>query len=135
MRFYLIDQVLEHQDDRIVAVKSVTDAEEYLWDHFPGFHVLPGVMMLEALVQAGRKLVRLVDGPQSPGPLVVSQVRNVRYAAMVRPGQSLKLDVTLRGRKDDTLDFQGVGTVEGQIAVQGRFSLSPMPFPSSYKIP
>ncbi len=126
MKFYLIDKVLEQDAERIVAVKNVTTAEEYLGDHFPGFPVLPGVMMLETLVQAARTLIRAVDGPQSPGPLVVREVRNVRYAAMVRPGQALRVEVQLRKRDDDGgLEFQGTGTVEGQVAVQGRFRLAP----------
>ena len=126
MKFYLIDRVLERTDDTIVAIKALTRAEEYLDDHFPRFPVMPGVMMLETLVQAARQFVRDADGPHAPGPLVVTQARNVRYAAMVRPGQILRVEVTLRKRHDDgTLDFQGSGTVEGDVAVQGRFSLAP----------
>ena len=126
MKFYLIDRVIEQTDDSIVALKALTNAEEYLDDHFPGFPVMPGVMMLETLVQAARRLIREVDGAESPGPLVVSQARNIRYAAMVRPGQTLRVQVTLRKRHDDgTLDFQGAGTVDDEVAVQGRFSLAP----------
>jgi 3-hydroxyacyl-[acyl-carrier-protein] dehydratase len=127
MQFYLIDNVLEQDEQRIVALKNVTVGEEYLKDHFPEFPVLPGVMMLETLVQAGRKLMRVIDGPPTAGHLVVREVRNLRYAAMVRPGQSLRVEVTIRQRRDDgAVDFQGVGTVEGQVAVQGRFRLAPM---------
>jgi 3-hydroxyacyl-[acyl-carrier-protein] dehydratase len=140
LRFELIDRVLEHGPDRLVAVKNVSAAEEYLGDHFPGFPVLPGVMMLEALVQAGRRLVELLPrddagaaaGSQgdSPGaPLVVADVRNLRYAAMVRPGQSLRVEVTLRGRDERGWDFAGTGTVEDQVAVQGRFRLAPLAVP------
>jgi 3-hydroxyacyl-[acyl-carrier-protein] dehydratase len=130
LRFELIDRVLERSEDRIVAIKSVTSAEEYLGDHFPGFPVLPGVMMLEALVQAGRRLV--ADRPDRlAAPLVVSEVRNVRYANMVRPGQTLRVEVTLRtpgtpGSDADGYDLQGVGTVDDQVAVQGRFKLTPL---------
>lgn len=127
MKFTLIDRVLEQDEQRIVALKAVTAAEEYLGDHFPGFPVLPGVMMLETLVQAARTLMRRVEGPPHAGPLVVSEVRNLRYAAMVRPGQSLKVEVTLRKRDDDGgIEFQGLGTVDDQIAVQGRFRLAPL---------
>ncbi len=124
MRFELIDRVLERSDDRLVAVKSVSAAEEYLADHFPGFAVLPGVLMLEAMAQAGRLLV---GGGQDPRavPLVIREVRNVRYGQMVRPGQSLTVDVTLRQRDGEACRFEGVGRVDGQVAVQGRFTLAP----------
>ena len=128
MKFNLIDRVLEQDSQRIVAVKAVTNAEEYLDDHFPSFPVLPGVMMLETLAQAARHLLRQTDGPPHDGPLVIAEVRNLRYAAMVRPGQNLQVEVSLRKRNDDgSLDFQGTGTVEEQVAVQGRFRLAPLP--------
>lgn len=125
MRFELIDRVLESGPDHLAAVKNVTAAEEYLADHFPGFPVLPGVMMLETLVQAAR---RLAEGlPDAPGgPLVIADVRNVKYGNMVRPGQTLRVSVALKGRDGQGLDFQGVGTVDEQVAVQGRFRLVPL---------
>jgi 3-hydroxyacyl-[acyl-carrier-protein] dehydratase len=135
LRFELIDRVVERSDDRLVAIKSVTSAEEYLADHFPGFPVLPGVMMLEALVQAGRALVAAREEksakPQAArAPLVVTEVRNVRYANMVRPGQTLRVEVTLRSGDasggSGGYDLQGVGTVDDQVAVQGRFKLTPL---------
>ena len=125
MRFELIDQVLERDSDRLVAVKNVTSAEEYLADHFPGFAVLPGVMMLETLVQAARLL--LAEDTAAPSPLVLAQVRNVRYGQMVRPGQVLQVEVTLRGQTDDGYELAGVGKVGDQVAVQGRFRLTALP--------
>lgn len=120
MRFDLIDRVLEQSPDRITAIKNVTAAEEYLADHFPGFPVLPGVMMLETLVQAARHLVAADD----QGPWVIADVRNVKYGNMVRPGQSLRVEVTVRSRDETGWDFQGTGTVDDQVAVQGRFRLT-----------
>lgn len=138
MRFELIDRVVDRQADSLTGIKTVSAAEEYLADHFPGFPVLPGVMMLEALVQAARLFVAgqadgrdaggEVSGGQSGGgwPLVVTQVRNVRYGNMVRPGQALVVRVTLRKREGASYEFQGEGTVDGQVAVQGRFRLEPL---------
>ena len=123
MRFELIDRVLERQDDRLTAIKTVSRAEEYLADHFPGFAVLPGVLMLEALVQAARILVN------EDQPLIVREVRNVRYGNMVRPGQTLRVEVNLRKRNGDGFDFQGVGTIDSEVAVQGRFRLEPVERP------
>ncbi len=129
MRFELIDQVLECDDNRIVATKAVTSAEEYLGDHFPGFAVLPGVMMLEVMVQAGRRLLAPQRPVEAP-PLVIAAVRNVRYGNMVRPGQTLTVEVTLRNQDDTGYEFQGQGTVATatgqQVAVQGRFRLQPL---------
>lgn len=125
VKFDLIDRVTARDDVSLSAIKSVTIAEEYLGDHFPGFPILPGVMMLETLVQAGRHFAAGQDDSPSR-PLVVSQVRNVRYGAMVRPGESLNVTVTLRKREGHVYDFQGVGKVGDQIAVQGRFSLEPV---------
>jgi 3-hydroxyacyl-[acyl-carrier-protein] dehydratase len=124
VRFELIDQILERHPDRLTAVKNVTAAEEYLGDHFPGFPVLPGVLMLEAMVQAARQLAQPQPGPQ---PLVLAEVRNVRYGNMVRPGQSLKVEVELRGHDERGFEFAGVGRVDGQVAVQGRFRLAAPP--------
>ena len=75
MKFLLIDQVLERTPTSIVAIKNVTAAEEYLGDHFPGFPVLPGVFMLEALTQAARELLK------PHGRLVLGQVKALRYGS------------------------------------------------------
>lgn len=123
MRFDLVDKVIEMASDRIVTVKNVTMAEEYLADHFPSFPVLPGVMMMEAMVQASRRM--LERGGAGDKPWVLAEVRNVRYGNMVRPGQQLR--VTVEKIKDDEagVTFKGVGEVEGQTAVQGRFVMRP----------
>lgn len=123
MRFDLVDAIIEQQPGRIETVKSVTSAEEYLGDHFPGFPVLPGVMMLEALVQAARKLL---VAEQGAGPWVVAEVRNVRYGNMVRPGQQLRVHVELLKSDDGRHTFAGRGSVEEQTAVQGRFIMRPV---------
>jgi 3-hydroxyacyl-[acyl-carrier-protein] dehydratase len=123
VRFELIDQVTEQDETRIAAVKNVSSAEEYLADHFPGFPILPGVMMLEVLVQAARRLAAGRDD-RPARPLVVAEARNVKYAAMVKPGQALAVEVTLAGREDDgRWKFVGKGTVAGKTAVQAKFVL------------
>ena len=123
MRFELIDRVIDRDDQQLTAVKCVSSAEEYLADHFPGFAVLPGVMMLEAMVQAGRALLSDRTGD---APLVLTDVRNVRYGNMVRPGQCLTVRVKLRNQDPGGWDLEGSGSVEDQAAVQGRFRLTPL---------
>jgi len=121
MRFELVDKVVSRDPDRIETVKAVTSAEEYLGDHFPSFPVLPGVMMLESLVQAARVLVG--DAPDAPW--VLAEVRNVRYGNMVRPGEQLRVTVERTRTDGDQHTFKGTGKVNGTVAVQGKFTLRP----------
>ncbi|MCL4209923.1 MAG: hypothetical protein KJZ68_04625, partial [Phycisphaerales bacterium] len=71
MKFVLIDHIVEQTADRIVAVKQVSLAEEYLQDHFPSFPVLPGVLMIEAMTQAARAML----APRGNPRLVLGEVK------------------------------------------------------------
>jgi 3-hydroxyacyl-[acyl-carrier-protein] dehydratase len=127
MRFHLIDNVMHLEAGRIVARKQVSGAEEYLADHFPGFPILPGVLMLEVMVQAARRLLET----SHEGPWVLGGVRAVKYGAMVRPGQALEVDVTASGPDEHgAFSCRGTGTVQGGIgdgdtAISGRFTMRP----------
>jgi 3-hydroxyacyl-[acyl-carrier-protein] dehydratase len=133
MHFDLVDRILELSDTRIVTLKQVSAAEEYLQDHFPTFPVLPGVMMLEAMVQAARRLAEARD-PSGP-PMVLGKVRALKYGRFVKPGAALRVEVVLAKAEGDTLDFKGEGTIlepgaapgaELPTAVSGRFLLRPV---------
>src|SRR5688572_5142058 len=92
MHFNLIDGVVEQTADRIVTVKQVSLAEEYLQDHFPDFPVLPGVMMIESIVHAARRMLQ----PRVPGQrLVLGGVRALKYGSFVKPGDTLRVEVSL----------------------------------------
>jgi len=130
VHFNLVDAVLEQTDDRIVTIKQVTAAEEYLQDHFPTFPVLPGVLMIEAMVQAARKLL---SGRSGDTRLVLGGVRALKYGSFVRPGQTLRVEVSLtKSNPDGSFDLKGEGTVlshgavpieRSTTAVSGRFSM------------
>jgi len=123
MRFLLIDRITELVPHKsISAVKNLTLAEEYLADHFPGFPVMPGVLMLEALVQAGGWLIRHSEDFKHSAVLL-KEVRAIRYNNFVAPGNTLKLDLTVRKQDGNVWDFNGSGTVNGNSAVSARVSL------------
>ena len=125
MRFELIDRVLEVREDRVHAVKHVTAGEEYLGDHFPAFPVLPGVLMLEALAQAGAELLTRNGLAERP---ITKEVRNLRLGAFVAPGETLRLEAVLRGERGEEWEFAGTATRENeQVAAQGRFRLGESP--------
>ncbi len=123
MKFCLVDRVLELEPaKRIVAVKNVSLAEEYLQDHFPTFPVLPGVLMIEALVQSGAWLER-VSTDFAHSVVVLDEVRNMRYGAFFRPGTSMRITVDCLKREDGLWRMKGTGAVDDQVTVQGRFVL------------
>lgn len=134
MHFDLVDAVLEQEADRIVTVKQVTMAEEYLQDHFPSFPVLPGVLMIESLVQAARRL--LADRDPTCSRHVLGSVKALKYGGFVRPGDTLRIEVSLtKDEGDGVFAFKGQGLVvgpqqadlaEAPTAVSGRFTLRPL---------
>lgn len=123
VKFNLIDKIESITDDRIVAVKYVTLAEEYLADHFPTFPVLPGVMMLEALTQAaGWLLHRRHRFAKSMA--VLKEARNVKYGNFVAPGNFLRVDVELMKLTDNGATFKASGTVGDSTAVTARLEIA-----------
>lgn len=124
MQFSLVDRIVELEEGvRIRAVKSLTLAEEYLADHFPRFAVMPGVLMLESLVQAGAWLLRA--SPDFPFPVItLKEAQNVRYSGLVLPGDMLTIEVELIRRKDPEAQFRAAATLRsGRTAVSGRITL------------
>lgn len=123
MRFILIDRILELESGkRIVAQKAVSLAEEYLADHFPKFPVLPGVMMVEAMVQTAAWLVR--DSLDfAPSLVVLKEARNVTYKSFVAPGQVLTLEAVCHELNAQQSSFTGRGELDGREIVKGRLTL------------
>lgn len=123
MKFNLIDKIDAISDDKIVAVKYVSLAEEYLADHFPTFPVLPGVMMLEALVQASAWVLHRRN-QFAKSFAVLKEARNVKYGRFVAPGNSLRVEVELFKPTDTGAVFKAAGFVDGAQALSARLELS-----------
>ena len=123
MKFALIDRIVELEPGRrIVAVKAVSLAEEYLADHFPTFPVLPGVFMLEALVEAGAWLVRQYED-FAHGFVLLKEAKNVTYKSFVKPGHLLRIEVECRQLAPDGSEFSGTGRCDDTEVVKARFAL------------
>src|SRR6187200_289900 len=89
MRFVLIDRITELQHGHsLVAVKNLSLAEEYLADHFPGFPVMPGVLMVESMVQAGGWLLRKTD-EFAYSTILLKETKAAKFVNFVAPGQTL----------------------------------------------
>jgi 3-hydroxyacyl-[acyl-carrier-protein] dehydratase len=123
MRFLLVDRILEltpHQS--ITAIKNLSLAEEYLADHFPGFPVMPGVLMLETLVQAGGWLIRQSED-FAPSTILLKEARALKFNSFVSPGKTLTVNLSVKKHEGSRWDLQGAGTIDGESAVSARLTL------------
>ena len=123
MRFSLIDRIENLEPGiRITAVKALSMAEEYLADHFPGFPVMPGVLMLEAMTQAGAWLVRASED-FAHSMVVLKEARGVKYGQFVEPGQTLHVTAEIINQTARETKLKVQGLVDGRTTVSARLVL------------
>lgn len=115
--FLLVDRVVELEPNkRVLAYKNVSINEPFFQGHFPGKPVMPGVLVIEALAQAGGLLTQLSSAPGDPltETFYLVKVDNAKFSNMVGPGDRLELDVELRRRIRNMAQYVGVARVDGQ---------------------
>ena len=120
--FLLIDRVVELEPGkRVVATKAVTANEPQFTGHFPGRPIMPGVLMVEALAQAGA--VAVLSLPEHAGKLALfAGIDDCRFRRMVLPGDTLRLEITLEKLGRAFGRGRAVATVEGEVAVEATIS-------------
>ena len=118
--FLLVDRVLELEPNkRILALKNVSINEAFFQGHFPGHPVMPGVLVLEALAQAGGLLTQLsasgdVAGKQEKLFYLV-KIDNARFSSMVVPGDQLELEVKLKRMIRNMAMYECCARVDGKL--------------------
>lgn len=124
MRFHLIDRIDAWEPGKSLrAAKFLALGEEYLADHFPRFPVMPGVLMLQATVEAAAWLWRVSSDFRHP-VIVLREVKNVKYGTFMQPGRRMDVSVELTKQAGDTATFKGKGTDDaGQQTVSAAFTL------------
>ena len=124
MRFNLVDRILTVEPGRSIrATKNLTLAEEYLADHFPTFPVMPGVLMLQTLVEAAAWLIRITEDFRH-SVVVLREARNIKYGTFMEPGRHMDVSVELVERTAEAATFKGKGEVEGTQTVSARLVLA-----------
>ena len=119
--FLMVDRVMELEEERIVAVKNVSFGEPYFQGHFPGMPVMPGVLQVEAMAQAGALLAaRSGDFNRDTHVVFFMAIDGVKFRRPVVPGDQLKLEVVPL-RKGKIWKMKGTGSVDGQVACQAEF--------------
>jgi 3-hydroxyacyl-[acyl-carrier-protein] dehydratase len=120
--FLLLDEFVERTGQRIVCRKRFTGDEFWYAGHYPGFPLTPGVLLCEAAMQAGAVLLSNTAA-NSPGTVpVVTRMNNVKFKTMVRPGDTVELEVDLVERMADAFFLNAKVTVGGKTAVTFDFA-------------
>jgi 3-hydroxyacyl-[acyl-carrier-protein] dehydratase len=121
--FNFVDRILEVTGETLKAQKNLTINEDYLLDHFSGYPVMPGVLMTQSLVEAaGWWLKKKTDF--KVGEISLKQVKNVRFANFLKPGECLTIEVVNKSLNDDQAEFQAKGKREEKIVLSMQFTLN-----------
>jgi 3-hydroxyacyl-[acyl-carrier-protein] dehydratase len=117
--FLLVDRVLELEPrQRILAVKQVTVNEPFFAGHFPGAPVMPGVLQIEALAQAGAILILREFEDRANKIPFFSTIEHAKFRRPVVPGDTLMLEVTALRVGTKVQKMKGVATVDGQVTAE-----------------
>ncbi len=127
--FRFIDRVVEAADERMVTAWRADPAQPFFAGHYPGMPVLPGVLICEAAFQTGALLIaRRLGATELAGRVpVLTRIGDARFKHLVRPGQTLNVEVVLDDLLDDAAYMTGRVTVEGRPVLRVEFAVKMVP--------
>jgi beta-hydroxyacyl-ACP dehydratase FabZ len=117
--FVMLDRILEAGPQEIVGLKNVTINEPFFQGHFPGHPIMPGVLIIEALAQAGGLLAFHLAPETSGNNVYFMGVDKVRFRKPVRPGDQLILKIKLMKQRGPIFKMRGEAFVDGQLVAEG----------------
>ena len=127
--FLWLDEVTEISSSRIVARKHLSEQLPVFQGHYPNFPVFPGVLQCESCFQAGAVLIsRLVPTGTNEVP-VVTRVNNVQFRRMLRPGETIEIEVELTERVSNAFYLKGKVSVDGKVRARLVFVWTAAPAP------
>jgi 3-hydroxyacyl-[acyl-carrier-protein] dehydratase/UDP-3-O-[3-hydroxymyristoyl] N-acetylglucosamine deacetylase/3-hydroxyacyl-[acyl-carrier-protein] dehydratase len=118
--FLLVDRVLSLEKSKsIVALKNVTYNEEFFQGHFPAYRIMPGVLIVEAMAQAGGILLfHTIPEPETK-LVLFSKIDDMKFRRPVVPGDQLRIETELVKFKRRFYNLHGKATVDGEVAAEG----------------
>ena len=122
--FLLVDKITDFEPGAWAkGIKAVTVNEPFFAGHFPEYHVMPGVLILEALAQVGA--VAILSLPEYKGKIAFfGGIKNARFKKQVRPGDVLELSCELTQRRGSVGFGKAVAKVDGKVAAQGELTFA-----------
>lgn len=116
----LVDEIVERAENRIVCRKTFRADEFFFQGHYPGFPLVPGVILCEAAMQAGGILLSefISEGKGVP---VATRLNEVKFKRMVRPEETIEMEITLNERMADAFFLTAKVTCGGKVAVRFDF--------------
>jgi 3-hydroxyacyl-[acyl-carrier-protein] dehydratase len=119
--FLLVDEIVERSEDRIVCRKTFHEDEWFFAGHYPTFPIAPGVLLCEAAMQAGAILLAGREDPPEAGIPVAAGLNNVRFRRMVKPRDTIEMEVKLTNRIANAWFLSARVYCGGQLAVRLEF--------------
>jgi beta-hydroxyacyl-ACP dehydratase FabZ len=114
----MVDRIVEISADSIVGLKNVTVNEPHFTGHFPGFPVMPGVLIIEAMAQVAGILVGTL-APHTRGKIMfLASVDEAKFRKPVVPGDQLRIEMKMLRLKHTVAKMQGLATVDGQVVAE-----------------
>ena len=125
--FLFLDEIVEQTDRRIVCRKTFTGDEFFYAGHYPDAPITPGVILCEAAMQAGAVLLSKIVGGNLPADgkkrvPVATRANDIRFKRIVRPGETIEIEVELIERLADAFFLKGKITCGGQVALRLEFA-------------
>jgi len=125
--FLLVDEIVERDERRIVCRKTWRPEEWFYAGHYPNFPLTPGVLLCEAAMQAGAILLALYAEDAEGKVPVATRISDVRFKQMVRPGQTVEIEVLLKERLASAFFLAAKVTCDGRLAVRLEFACTLAP--------
>lgn len=119
--FLFLDEIVEQSSDRILCRKTFAAGEFFYEGHYPSYPLTPGVILCEAAMQAGAVLLSQ-QASTTGGVPVATRMNEVKFKKMVRPGDTIDIEVTIAERLADAFFMTGKVTVGGKLAVRLDFA-------------
>jgi 3-hydroxyacyl-[acyl-carrier-protein] dehydratase len=114
----MVDRILELNGESIVGIKNVTVNEPHFTGHFPGYPVMPGVLIIEAMAQVAGVLVAKL-APHTLGKIMfLASVEDAKFRRPVVPGDQLRIEMKMVRLKTTVAKMQGVATVDNQVVAE-----------------